>query len=302
MMTGTVPVEERKGAACARRRRAAGFTLVELMVATAVGVTLTLVTMMITFRQRTFHEAHRATNEIRQNTSYILQNVARDLRMAGYGLEVPDSELASWISWETSFTQNPKIVNGTDGSPDALSIAAAFDRPVAELISGITEGATVMSVRLLVPDNFAPFDQPQNRVVYLGKVETMRITGSSGTGENMTLQISAAPTSIQGVRYDYPAGTPVELVKVVTYQWVDDDQSTTGYPYINRWDTATINQSGWWEVSAPYIEDFQVTPSGDGFLVSVTGMAATSDNHYTHPTRGDGYRRWTLAASVHPRN
>ena len=302
MTSAAIPEGKRKGADPASGCDRAGFTLVELMVAGTVGLSLTLMAMTITFRQRSFHEAHRTTNEIRQNTSYIMQNVARDLRMAGYGLEVPSFDLANWISWEAGFTENPKIVDGVDGSPDGLAIAAAFDRPVAVLISDVAEGDTAMTVRLLVPENFSPFDQPQNRVVYLGKVETVRITDRSGSGTNLTLSISSRPTTIEGVHYDYPAGTPVELIKVVKYQWVSAADSSTGYPYVNRWDTSTLTYTGLWEVSAPYIEDFQVSTSGDEYLVSVTGMAATTDNQFTHPTRGDGYRRWSLSSSILPRN
>jgi hypothetical protein len=56
------------------------------------------------------------------------------------------------------------------------------------------------------------------------------------------------------------------------------------------------------KVTAGYIDDFQVVRNGAGLDISITGMVAHPDRHYTHPVEGDNFRRTTLTSKVVSRN
>ena len=285
-----------------RRDTRAGYTLVELMMASAIGSATIAGVLTMSIQQRSYHEAHREKTEIRQNVTYAIDSVSHDIRMAGYGLDVPSIELSSWINWIPGFTSNPKINDGANGQPAKVFIAAAFDQPVAELVSGITTGDTAMTVCSL-DGSALPLNVVQNRVLFLGKTETIRITNVSGSGTNATLSISRDPVAIQGVQFEYPAGTPIELVKVIEYERIAAGVSSTPYPYLTRRDTSVPTQfRGLWDVSAAYIDDFQVSQSSGEYLILVTGIASKRDKDYVDPIHSDHYRRLTATATVTRRN
>lgn len=286
-----------------RGHRRIGFTLVELMVATSVGSMVVVVTVALASRQRSFHEAHRQISDVQQNTGYLIDCVSRDIRMAGYGLNVPLQEMEDWITWETEFSSNPKVLQGASDLPDKLFIAAAFDAPLAELATGITTGATSITVNYIGRGN-PPFDTQENRILFLGKTETIRIVGITGnSGNQLTLTISTDPVyNAEGVHFDYPAGSPIEMVSVVQYSW-NNGQGGTGYPYISRNDSADrLSYGGLWEVSAENIEDFQVSEATNVYTVAATGMTAKRDKDFIHASEGDHLRRRSYQALVRPRN
>jgi len=286
-----------------RSLKSAGFTLVELMTASAVGLAVTAGSITLMVNQRAYHTAHRQLTDARQNTSYAITTVSRDVRMAGYGLNIEPSELDEWVNWIPGFTSNPLIEDGANGAPDGMLIAGAFERGYAELVSGITTGDTTMTVMSLDGSDLL-FNDSNNKILFLGKNETVRISHPPvGAGSIMTLSISTDPSTIDGVRFAYPAGTRVELVKMVQYEWVPPSVSSMPYPYLTRRDLSeSIQLSGLWEVSSAYIDDFQVDVSGGAYFVRVTGITEKLDKDYLHPNKNDHYRRTTMTTKVSPRN
>ena len=289
----------------ARRHSTAGFTLVEVMVASFISISMLGGLIAIQYQQQIVHNAQRQMTEIRQNTGFAMDCVLRDIRMAGYGLQVPPLELDTWVHWIDDFTTNPKIIEGANGAPDKLVLIAAWDSPVAVLASGSVTGDTSLAVSQLdTTPNL--FNTNNRKIIFINKTETARITGISGSGSNLVLQISTHPTQNAGIHRSYPAGSQIELVLGVTYEWKPANTSSSiSHPYLTRRDEATADEpGGLWEVSANCIEDFQVVPTGQEreLKVEITGISPDVDGRYVDPNYGDHFRRRTLRAIATPRN
>ena len=280
-----------------------GFSLVELLTATFITSLLLSSCLALFVQQQSTHMAERQKTEIRQNVGFAMDIVLRDIRMAGYGLLVPEPELGTWVNWIPGFHCNPQITDGANGAPDGLTVVAAFDAPVAELASGVTTGETVLAVRMLDPTPNL-LDTYNRRILFLNKTETIRITHIAGSSTNLTLTISTHPTASSGIQNDYPAGSTLELVKAVRYDWhAANGTPGVDYPYLARQDEAALYMGmGMWEVSAAYIEDFQVAGQAGEYTVELTGIAPQIDRRYVHPQHQDHYRRRTAWAKARMRN
>jgi hypothetical protein len=248
--------------------------------------------MATVVHQRSAMRAQQLISEMHQNVRYAMDTICRDVRAAGYGLDVSDAVLDEWVGWVMNFTSNPMVVQGTGDEPDKLLIAAAFDEPVTTLAAAAAKGANTITVA-----DATMFNTFDRRLIYIGRTSTARITAIDGN----ILTISTRPSASGGLRHDFGAGSPVELVKLVRYE-CNDAADYPDYPYLARTDTSEYYAQNWMKVSAGHIEDLQVVQNGNAFEVSVTGVVAHPDRFYTHPTEADHLRRETLTSSIAPRN
>ena len=99
-----------------------GFSLVEVMTASFITVVLTLGMVRFLIQQQAIHKAQRQMTEIRQNTGFAVDLISSDIRMAGYGLKVPEEELDAWVIWISGFDRNPMLHDGANGAPDGMII------------------------------------------------------------------------------------------------------------------------------------------------------------------------------------
>jgi hypothetical protein len=91
----------------------------------------------------------------------------------------------------------------------------------------------------------------------------------------------------------------VELLKMVTYTVVIDEKNyATPTPVLKR----DEHTGGHAQPLAENIEDLRLTQDGNILTIAITGRTAQPDSTYTHPVKGDGYRRLTLSARLHLRN
>ena len=289
--------------------RRGGFTLVELMSATFVGLMLIAMFVAAFTQQRRVYRKEQLITEMQQNARFAMETISRDIRMAGYGLDVPEHQLNTWVSWLPNFHQNPMISSGSGSDSDVLTIVAAFDEPVAALSSGAPSGSQTLSVSMLrgnFGDTFKPSD-----LIFIGKSETLRIEDVN-SGQ---LVVSSHPTSSRGIRHTYAAGTPVELVGTVEYEIVPGGAWGGDFPYLARIDSLT--QYYWFRggnhsygrdgrqdlmVTAGYIEEMQFQRQSGGIEVSLRARTSQPDAYYVHPTFKDPYRRMNLTSLVRPRN
>jgi prepilin-type N-terminal cleavage/methylation domain-containing protein len=192
-------------------QRRNGFTLVELMIASAVSALLVLGLVSTFVQQRKSYKSMQLMTEMDQNIRVAMDVVCRDLRMAGHGMNVRAADYAAWLSWAGGITGAVQVTQGSSGAPDTLQIVGALDDAPGRLSAQAAIGATSI---ILGSGQGAAFNASDQRVIMVGKTETARITGMSGD----TLTISTdASISGRGLRNPYPAGAPVELVKLVTY-------------------------------------------------------------------------------------
>lgn len=287
--------EGRQGGAGPGARRA--FSLLELMFAVAIASVVILGTAVtFTVHSRTYR-SQRMVRDMQQNVRHGMAALTRDIRMAGYGLAVPRVDIPLWLSWAPGMTNNPLVRPGaTASAPDAISIAAAFDPPVAALATNAPKGATVLALQA---GQGARFNTTDRKVIAVGRCETARIIGIAGD----VLTISTHPTVMgRGLRQPYGAGDPIEIVKVVTYAWHFDATNYPGLPCLIR-DEGAGATTNWWACTvAEGIEDLQFSATGYAVAVRMTARTREEDPTYTDKAAGDHYRRMTVSTEVLPRN
>ncbi len=276
----------------ARRR---GFTLLEMMFASTIGIVLVAGAFSAFIFQRRAFLVQQQVNEMQQNVRASIDVMTRDLHMAGYGLKgIPTGKTGEWVTWVFGMTDNPTVIQGDEGTPDRMLIAAAFDDPVARITSPTTNRTTVITV-----SNGDAFNTKDKKVIYIGRTETARVVARVGN----TLTISRDPVVTEkGLRYAYEVGTPIELVRVVEYAWQDATTSYPFEPHLTRSEMERDYAAPWQSMCAGNIDDLQATRVGYDCDIVLTGRTSEPDPHYTHPEEGDHYRRLTLTRSVYPRN
>jgi hypothetical protein len=273
------------------------FSLVEVLTASTVSTLVVLGVVALFISHARDHHDQKLIREMQQNIRFAIDTISRDVRMAGYGVSVRDSELSQWISWVDGFTENPLLTQGAStDAPDTLSIAAAFEPPLAETKSDAAEGATTLA---LESGEGAVFDTGSRSVIYVGRMETARVVNRSGD----TLTVSAHPSEAgHGLVNAYPSGTAIERVDVVTYSCRQGTGVFADQPYLSRDDHSNESPTEWLTMAAAYIEDFQVTWDTYALMIDVSGRCSKESPVYTHPTEGDRYRRLTVSTRIVPRN
>jgi type II secretory pathway pseudopilin PulG len=277
------------------RHAAAGFTLLELIFASAISAFVVLgITALFLLHLKDFRR-QKMIRELQQNMRFAADAVARDVRMAGYGIAVRPSDLSQWIIWVTNFTTNPKIVQGaTATAPDRLIVAAAA--PAATLAAAAAAGSTTLQLQ---SGQGANFDTARRRVLFVGRSETVRVTGVAGD----TLTISASPTTAgPGLRCAHPAGAPVERVDTATYFCSRGTPFGAAEPFLARDDGSGPFTNDWQAMIACGIEDFQLVVRPYGIGLQLTGRCLEADPQYTDPVTRDHYHRITLNTEITPRN
>jgi prepilin-type N-terminal cleavage/methylation domain-containing protein len=257
-----------------------GFTLVELLIAMALSlVVLGAAFSAFTYQDKAYRTQAQVT-EMQQELRAAADLIVQDVRMAGYGL--PGSAVGSYVTW-VPMTADPEITDGGAG-PDTLSIAAAFDTAGSLAVDALAGTAAIV----VGAGEGANFNPAERSAFFLGRNQSGVVR--SVVGDTLTVDMDPVAAGVQGMDVDYPAGTPIEAVKVITYHLA----GTTLMRNENRGDGD--------QPVVDHIEDFQVSRAGDTVTVSLTARAAQPDPDYTDPVHGDGYRRLTYAPVVDLRN
>lgn len=290
---------------CSRGRpgRRRGFTLVELMVAMAITGLLVTSALGVFIQHRWILKSNQIVNEVQQNTRTAVDMLARDIRMAGYGMGALGIDPSGWVDWTVDLTgspidmdENPKIVDGDTGA-DSIWIAGAFGDPVASLAAASSSGSTTITVG---SGEGTRFNVSDKKLIYIGKCETARITSVSGD----VLSISTHVSSSQGLRYDHPAGSDVELVRVRSYQVTDESVQYPYQPYLTRDDSIANSFDYYWQrLVAAGIDDMQIVRDGHQVDIEVTGLASVPDRIFFGGDDGTTKtRRIEVESSVYMRN
>ena len=282
-----------------------GFTLTELLMAMAISGLL-LGAMVSTFiTQRRIYTVQENVAEMALNVRAALDTMARDVRMAGYG--VPTSNLADWVDWardaydDPIALTSPIMITPGGAAPDALTLVGCFDPPIAYVEADVDAGSSGMHVRYQTTTK--KLNTETKKIVYIGRHENAMVMASPDDQARVnTITIDTDPTQAgdQGVTASYPSQTtPVELLKMVTYAIVMDETNyVTPTPILKR----DEHTGGHAQPLAENIEDVRLTQDGNTLTIAMTGRTAQPDSTYTHPVKGDGYRRLTLTARLYLRN
>jgi len=270
-----------------------GFTLLELIVSLAIsGFLVASIAAVLVFYRNAGHN-QRIHDNLWQNLRSALDTLGRDVRMAGYGVAVPDEELPLWFDWVEPLTNVCTVTRG--GTSDTVTVIHAREEPVAELAFDSEPGDTTLVLR---PGEVGAFALESRKVIYIGKLETARIVGRLDD----RLFVSTDPIRPdRGLEHYYPAGTPIELVKVVTYSTaVLEDAQDTLFCLL-RDDGEQGAGSVMQRATAVCVERLDVSLDGNVVNVSLNGKS-TRPAHRFAPSGGDGYMRMTVGSSFVIRN
>jgi prepilin-type N-terminal cleavage/methylation domain-containing protein len=243
------------------RHRKAGFTLIELLVAVVMLsiVMAGVVRLFSAFSRQNLRQDADAAMEDNLRTGMNLLTDA--VRNAGYG--VPGSNLASWVTWTSAFTSNPKITGGGSGN-DTVSAASATAQPVTTLAAHVDAGATDLPIGSTTQVNTGA-----KSLLLIGDSENALVTRVAGG--TITIDTDPSRGGLQGLARAYPEGTPIYRVDVVTFRIVTD---ATGLSQLQR----DENQGG------------GAQPAADG----ITGLALVT------VTAGKQYQVVLTARSINP--
>lgn len=270
------------------RQTRGGFTLTELMVASTISSLLVLSLVNMFVQQRRAYKSMQLINEMEQNVRVAADMVARDTRMAGYGLSMPLGTLSSWITWVSGISNYVQIVQGAVGGRDRIHLVAAAEAPVGALASAAAAGSTTLT---LASGEGARLNTYNKKVIFVGKTESARVVSISG--DTLTISTDATASGV-GLRYSYPAGAVIELIKVITYDWKNDPYNYPYVPHLRRDDSTGSFSYEWQKITASHIEDFQANSTTGGVAIAITGRSSRPDANYLHPQVGDRYRRRTV--------
>ena len=264
------------------RNKESGFTLVELLIAMTIGLIILAALSSTFLMQRKAYDVQEQIVEMVQNARAAMDMMSREIRMAGCG----DPDL-SWIDWVT-IASNPEIVQGSLASdPDIISIAGCFDSPRGSLSASAFSGTTLLTLQNIT--EAGEFDNTKKKFISINGLEHAIIISISG--DTLTIDTEPATTGNQGLIGNYGAGTPIYLVKVVTYSIVEEDNTLILKRNEN---TGAGNYP-----LAENIENLQISQSGNSINVSLTARTSKSDHNYS---KNGGYRTYNLTSFITPRN
>jgi prepilin-type N-terminal cleavage/methylation domain-containing protein len=271
-----------------KSKKRTGFSLVETMVAIALSAVLVMTLIGSYVNQRTINKPQKWIVEMQQKSRAAIGIMGRDIRNAGYGISVPDAHLNEWVSWVTHFDSNPKIIDGGIGGSDTMIVAGAFGAPEAKTVTASLRGVTAIS---LEAGKGAQFNTNDRKLIYIGGMETARITGISGDVLTLSSHRSQAGT---GLKYSYPVGATVELVKVVEYKVVPNPAGYPNRPFLARSTNAVDIYYDWQRLFATGVNNLSVSQVDSDIEFSITSESAMDEQNYDNPDTTDGRRTITM--------
>ena len=278
------------------RRFSGGFTLTEMLFAVAITCMVIAGFCAVFVTQTKEYRMLRDKTEMQQNSQAAMMLLVRDVRQAGYGLPVTPGQVSQWVTWVANITNSICVRQGTAGAPDRLLLTGAFGAPVGTLQTAAARGATLLQ---LGTGEGVNFNTTSRKLIFIGKEELARITAVSGD----QLTITSHPTlSGRGMRYPYPASTSIELVQVLEYGCENSFTNILRRPFLYRDDHRGIITNRIQQMTTLGIDDFQITQTSNTLTLAFSAVAVRPEPDYTHPTRGDHYRRLAVSGSVMSRN
>lgn len=233
-----------------------GLTILEVLLAVLLSCLVGMVLYQMFYTQDRTYNLQSEISEMQQNLRVAMEKISRDLTMAG-------------------FTQPPWTnINGESGvdfsgikvtGGDILDVVGAFDGAQGILSKKVTAGATTLE---LSPGDEDNFDGTRKIDVNIGGRENAKITKKSGN--TLTIDTDPYVAGEQGVRYEYPAGTEVYLIKWKTY-WIDDSKPEQPVLRVDE----HLGAHG--QPLALFISGMEIVLSGKIAQISVTGRTRNPD-------------------------
>ncbi|MEW6381028.1 MAG: Ig-like domain-containing protein [bacterium] len=291
---------------------AGGFTMVELLIATAILLLALSAAFGMMLSQKKAYKDENELIEMSQGTRASVDILLRDLRHAGYKVLESDylGSLSDWVSSEylptypatVSLASNscPIITQGEGTNPDMITLFIA-DLKENALVADAASGSTTITLDPNAPGFSGSTKFRINDVIRLGDhTEFARITGVSGNC--LTIDTNPTANGNQGLAEAHPAGEPIREVNVVTYAVINEgndpshEHHTAGHPVLKR----KLNDTDYADV-AEDVEDMQIIPYAPP-RYKLQLISRTASRGDFAKVSADGYRRTELLADFRLRN
>ena len=256
----------------------AGFTLVELMIASGLA-TVVLVAFANGFiQQRRTHHQKNLEQELQQNVRTAMTFLQRDLRYAGSGMVMGTASAPKWFSsvdWLPSDMDTvPWVVDGGADGTDELYLIGIAGEPIGHLSEQVWEGGRELPLTLN-EKSLLPYQPRVGDVLLITGLEAVVV--ESVLSANRVQVSRDHSTSNAGVHLIYPEDTEIHQFNAIRY-WVKE---VDGVPSLLREDSRFTYASDEDRVVADGIEHFKITRTGHLFEIELRGRSRR-----TAPGRG----------------
>jgi prepilin-type N-terminal cleavage/methylation domain-containing protein len=265
--------------------RARGFTLIELLVSMIAVATMMLgIVKFFTLQHRT-HAQQETSVGMEENLRVAAAILTDAVRTTRYG--APPLFLSTWVPWVGGFTTNPTRTTGANATtPDTISVAACFEKPVGTLSAAVAKGSTTVLSVTPTGTLTDALDTNTKRLIQIGESENAWVTSVSSN--SITIDTDPSTIGNKPVGFDHPIGAEICRVDVVTFSV----------------DTATNrllrnpNQGGAAQIVAEGISNLKISlPASKRYTIALTAVPERG----TDPVTGAAMQR-QLQTDVYMRN
>jgi prepilin-type N-terminal cleavage/methylation domain-containing protein len=242
-----------------------GLTLIELLIAVCLSSIVVLALYAILTAQNRTYILQDDTSAMQQSLRVALESMARTVRMGGFG------KLSTWTSMAGytdaggyGFASLNFAVYPTSGTGNTLHLVGCVDAPAGTLAVAVAGNPTTITVNA---GDVANFNTTTNSNINIGGMENAQIKSIAGTV--LTIDTDLGTAGNQGLQSNYNVGTPVYIVKWITYS-VDTAQTPPAL-LINKHDGAGSQQL------AQYITSLSVIVTGKLVDITLNGQTTSRE-------------------------
>jgi len=267
-----------------------GITLIELLVALVISGLLVAALYRTFIGQQKTYVAQDQVVDMQQNMRVAISRMMGDIKMTGFG----NVSMVLPVTFTGGTFNN--ILNPNTPVSDSLTLVTSLNTPATLTTSGSIGQNQIVVSTLTDSQGNALFDTGNRRYISVGGLESYIITSVNNGTSTITLNGS--------LTYNHPFGTPVFMIRAITYQVAD----MAGIPTLLR--NENIGDGN--QPQADYIENLQFAYFDDSGiltanplnmrLVQVTLTARTGSQDPELARVGDGFRRRQIASNIHLRN
>ncbi len=286
-------------------KKSDGFSIVELLIALAIsGVVISSAYGVFNSYQKVY-TVQDQTMEMQQNLRACIELISRETGYAGLNVKLTeDGRLDSGFAAKIPEAFKPtypmavtltsadfplKITQGDLQSPDIITIVAAIcdgtNPSTVDNDGGVSAGDTLVNVK--TPGHKIEAGD----IIYIGRPGIYEYAGVTETsGRELTIDTDPDSSGNQGLQHDYPEGTEIGEISVVSYAVYTNTSPWVLKRKVNRGNFQPVGED---------IVDLQVTQNGKRTVITLDAQTEKSDPGYS---ANGGYRRACCSVVVAPRN
>lgn len=241
-------------------KRDEGFTIVELVVTTAILLIILLIAFGSFHTLRKEHKRQDELSEANHNAHVALEILSRAIQWAGSGL-TNGSITANSIGGDVNGATD--TVTLTQGGSDTVTCVGIFEDKKGGLGAAASSGNTTLTLQNAT--QASNFNTGTKRYISVAGQDTYAITNIN----------SAILTLGSGLKRAYANATPVYRVDKAEYLIVDDiDSNGNKTPVLKK-----RENNGTLDPIIDYIKDIQIEPLENNTIGSITVVAITKTHN-----------------------